>query len=326
MNRRTFITLLGGAAAWPLAAGAQQAGMPVIGLLVTAPALVGGRRMTAFHQGLAEMGYIEGQNISTIGVGADGQHDRLPSLAAELVRRQVSVIVSLQNPVAAIAARDATKITPIIFSVTTDPVRLGLVASVARPGGNATGVYNFSTELAAKRLGLLRDLLPDSKTLAVLYNPGIPANQAAAQEVHAAAAAIGHQVRVVQASTSSEIEAAFATLARERPNALLIIPDPLFSSRNTQIVLLAARHVIPAIYTQREFAEAGGLMSYGTSLTDIYRQLGVYTGRVLKGTQPAELPVVQSTKFELVINLQAASAIGLEIPPSLLARADEVIE
>ena len=272
------------------------------------------------------MGYIEGQNISTIGVGADGQHDRLPSLAAELVRRQVSVIVSLQNPVAAIAARDATKITPIIFSVTTDPVRLGLVASVARPGGNATGVYNFSTELAAKRLGLLRDLLPDSKTLAVLYNPGIPANQAAAQEVHAAAAAIGHQVRVVQASTSSEIEAAFATLARERPNALLIIPDPLFSSRNTQIVLLAARHVIPAIYTQREFAEAGGLMSYGTSLTDIYRQLGVYTGRVLKGTQPAELPVVQSTKFELVINLQAASAIGLEIPPSLLARADEVIE
>ena len=187
-------------------------------------------------------------------------------------------------------------------------------------------MYNFSTELAAKRLGLLRDLLPDSKTLAVLYNPGIPANQAAAQEVHAAAVAIGHQVHVVQASTSSEIEAAFATLARERPNALLIIPDPLFSSRNTQIVLLAARHVIPAIYTQREFAEAGGLMSYGTSLTDIYRQLGVYTGRVLKGTQPAELPVVQSTKFELVINLQAASAIGLEIPPSLLARADEVIE
>jgi putative ABC transport system substrate-binding protein len=274
--------------------------------------------MAAFRRGLAEMGYVEGQNVLTVSLGAEGRHDRLPAIAAELVRRQVSVIVSLQVPVAATAARDATKDIPTIFSVTSDPVELGLVASLARPGGNATGVYNFSTELAAKRLGLLRELLPGSKAVAVIYNPTMPASERAVREVHAASTEIGQRVRVVNASTSAEIYAAFATLARERPDALLVIPDAFFSSRNTQIVLLATRHGLPAIYTQREFAEAGGLMSYGTSLADVYRQVGVYTGRVLKGAKPAELPVVQSTKFELVINLQAAMAIGLDVPPTLL--------
>jgi putative ABC transport system substrate-binding protein len=207
-----------------------------------------------------------------------------------------------------------------------NPVELGLVASLARPGGNATGVNSFSTELAAKRLGLLRELLPNSKAVAVLFNAATPANQAAVQEVHAAAATLGLQIRVVNASTSGEIDTAFAALARERPDALLVINDPLFTSRNTQIVLLTARHTIPAMLTQREYAELGGLMSYGTNTADAYRQIGVYTGRVLKGAKPADLPVVQSSKFEFVINLQAAKALGLEIPPTLLARADEVIE
>jgi putative ABC transport system substrate-binding protein len=251
----------------------------------------------------------------------------LPTLAGNLVRRQVSVIVSPQSTVAAIAARDATKVIPIIFSVTTDPVKLGLVASLARPGGNATGMNNFSTELVAKRLSLLHELVPAAKRVAVLVNPASAAiTEATLREVEAAARTIGLQIQVLNASTSPEIDAAFATLARERPDALFVGGDTFFSSQNMQIVLLATRHVIPAAYSQREFAEAGGLMSYSTSLAEVYRQLGIYTGRVLKGARPADLPVVQSTKFEFVINLPAAKALGLEVPPMLLARADEVIE
>jgi putative ABC transport system substrate-binding protein len=327
MQRRKFIKLLGGAAVtWPLAARAQQSAMPVIGFLYAASGLASEKRLAAFGQGLAETGYTEGQNVSILKTGADGKFDRLPSLVADLIRRQVNVIVVPQSSVAAIAAHDATKVIPIIFSVTVDPVRLGLVASLSRPGGNATGVNSFSSELSAKRLGLLRELLPNSKAVALLFNPATPANEAAVREVHASAATLGLQIRVVNASTSGEIDLAFATLARERPDALLVINDPLFTSRNTQIVLLAARHTIPAMLTQREYAELGGLMSYGTNTADAYRQIGVYTGRVLKGAKPADLPVVQSSKFEFVINLQAAKALGLEIPPTLLARADEVIE
>jgi putative ABC transport system substrate-binding protein len=326
MKRREFIAGLGGAAAWPLASRAQQAAMPVIGFLFAAPALAGEKRMVAFGQGLAEIGYNEGQNVSILKAGADGKLDRLPTLAADLVRRQVSAIVSPQSSLAAIAVRDATKIIPIIFSVTADPVKLGLVASLARPGGNATGVNSFSTELVAKRLGLLRELLPGSKAVAVLFNPATPAGQAAVKEVHAAAGTLGLQVRVVNASTSGEIDLAFATLARERPDALLVINDPLFISSDTQIVLLAARHAIPAMLTQREYTEVGGLMSYGSNLADVYRQIGIYTGRVLKGTKPADLPVVQSTRFEFVINLKTAKALGITVPPSLLVSADELIE
>jgi putative ABC transport system substrate-binding protein len=327
MRRRQFFGVLGGAAAsWSLSAHAQQSAIPVIGFLYAASGLASEKRLAAFRHGLAETGYIEDQNVSILKTGADGKFDRLPSLVADLIRRQVNVIVVPQSSVAATAAHNATKVIPIIFSVTADPVRLGLVASLARPGGNATGIYNFSTELAAKRLGLLRELLPSSKAVAVLFNPATPANEAAVQEVRASAATLGLQIRIVNAGTSGEIDLAFATLARERPDALLVINDPLFVSRNTQIVLLAARHTIPAMLTQREFAEAGGLMSYGTNTADAYRQIGVYAGRVLKGAKPADLPVVQSSKFEFVINLQAAKALGLEIPPTLLARADEVIE
>jgi putative ABC transport system substrate-binding protein len=325
MKRREFIAGLGGAVAWPHVARAQQA-MPVIGFLYAAAGLASETRLAFFRQGLAETGHVEGQNVILLKIGADGKLDRLPLLAADLVRRQVNVIVTPQSSLAATAAHNATKTIPIIFSVTVNPVQLGLVASLARPGGNATGVNSFSSELAAKRLGLLRELLPGSKTVAVLFNPRTPVNEAAVQEVQASAGILGLRVRVINASTSGEIESAFATLASERPDALLVINDPLFTSRNTQIVLLAARHAIPAIFTQREYADLGGLMTYGTSTADAYRQLGSYTGQVLKGTKPAELPVVQASKFEFIINLQAAKALGLEIPPQLLARADEVIE
>jgi putative tryptophan/tyrosine transport system substrate-binding protein len=326
VKRRQFITLLGGVAAWPLAARAQQPRMPVIGVLSAAPAMVGERRMIAFRQGLAETGYVEGQNAAMLVVHAESQLDRLPVLAAELARRQVSVIVAPQSSAAAIAARAATRTIPIVFGVTSDPVKLGLVESLAHPGGNATGVNNFSGELWSKRLGLLRELLPDGKVVAVLFNPATAANEIALIDVQAAAVSTGQQLRIIKVSTGGEIDAAFATLARERPDALVVVNDPLFSSRNVQIALLAARHVIPAIYSQREYAEAGGLMSYGTSLADAYRQMGIYTGRILKGAKPADLPVVQSTKFELVVNLQSAKALGLDVPPTLLARADEVIE
>jgi putative ABC transport system substrate-binding protein len=282
--------------------------------------------MVAFRQGLAEMGFTEGQNVVAVSLAAEGNLDRLPMLAAELARRQTSVTVCPQSSLASLTARDATKSIPIIFSTPSDAVKLGLVANLAHPGGNITGVNSFTTELAAKRLGLLHELLPAGKVVAVLFNPATPASQGALKEVHAAGDATRQQIRVVNAGTSSEIELAFAALARERPDALLVVNDPLFSSQRMQIVLLAARHTMPAIYTQREYADAGGLMSYGTSFAEVYYQMGVYTGRILKGAKPADLPVVQSTKFELVINLQSAKALGLNVPPQLLALADEVIE
>jgi putative ABC transport system substrate-binding protein len=328
VKRRAFLTSVGaGAAAYTAHAWGQQPLVPTIGLLGAAPALVGEKRMTAFRQGLAEMGFSEGRNVAMVSVGADGKLDRLPGLAAELVRRPVAVIVCPQSSVAALAAREATDSIPIVFSVTADPVRLGLVASLARPGGNMTGVNSFSSELAAKRLGILRELLPRARAVAVLFNPATRANEAIPREILAAGDAIGLHVRLLNVSTADDIGRAFEMLVRDdRPDAVLVVNDPLFSSHRTQIILLTARHALPAIYTQREFAEAGGLMSYGTSLAEVYRQLGLYTGRVLKGEKPADLPIVQSTRFELVLNLQSAKALGLEIPATLLARADEVIE
>jgi len=326
MRRRDFVALLGGgAAAWPIAAWAQQQpAMPVIGFLdvINSPA-----RLAAFHQGLGESGYVLGENVAIEMRSAEGRYGRFPELVADLVRRRVSVIVAPSTTPAALAARAATTTIPIVFGVGDDPVKLGLVANLARPGGNATGINFFTAELAAKRLGLLRELLPAATRVAVLVNPTDSIRvETIMREVTTAAAAIGLQFQVVSASTSGEIDAAFATLARARPDALFVGPDPFFYTRRGQLALQAARHAIPASYAIRDYAEAGGLMSYGTNITDAYHQVGVYAGRILKGAKPADLPVQQSTKFELVINLQAARTIGLDVPPSLLARADEVIE
>jgi putative ABC transport system substrate-binding protein len=327
MRRRNFIALIGGAAAgWPPVARAQQPAMPIIGVLGAAPNLIDEKRMLAFHCGLSESGYIQGQNVAVSYLRAEGRYDRLSALAPEFVRRQVSIIVAPNSAPAALAAKAATNTIPIVFSVATDPVKLGLVSSLARPGGNATGIYFFLTDLGGKRLGILHELLPTAAIVAVLTNPAGPTTQLGVQDVQAAAHAVGVKVRVLNASNPGEIDTAFATFARERPDALLVINDPFLGSRRTQIVLLAARHAVPAIYSNPEYAEAGGLMSYSTNFSEVYHQLGAYTGRILKGATPAELPVVQSTKFELVINLQAAKALGLEIPPMLLARADKVIE
>jgi putative tryptophan/tyrosine transport system substrate-binding protein len=327
MKRREFITLLGGAAAaLPLAARAQQPAMPAIGFLNPTFIESNADRLRGFHRGLKDTGYVEGENVTVVYRWAEGQNDRLPELAAELVRRQVSVIAAFA-PAAVFAAKAATTTVPIVFGVNEDPVRLGLVASLARPGGNATGINFFTAEVAAKRLNLLRELVPAAVRVAVLVNPAnATSTESTLKDVLAAARAVGLQTQVLNAGTGSEINAALATFMTEKSDALLIAGDAFFSHRRVQLVHLATRHAIPAIYSQREFTEIGGLMSYGPNLADAFRQVGAYVGRILKGAKPADLPVVQSTKFELVINAETARLLGLPLPQTLLATADEVIE
>jgi putative tryptophan/tyrosine transport system substrate-binding protein len=326
MIRRQFITLLGGAAAWPLAARAQQPTMPVIGFLHPQSSDGFTEPLRGFRQGLNDTGYSEGDNVAIDYRWADNQVDRLPALAGDLVRKQVAVIVAIGGTDSARAAKAAATTIPIVFNVGDDPVKLGLVSSLSRPGGNVTGVNFFSVELAAKRLELLLELVPRATRVAVLVNPAVAAGEPTVRDAQGAARAMGLQIHVLNASSSNEINTAFATLARERPDALLVGTGPPFTARRVQLVQLAAYHKIPAIYALRQNAEIGGLMTYGASLTDAYRQVGVYTGRILKGAKPADLPVVQASKFELVINVQTARMLGLTVPQSLLSTADEVIE
>jgi len=326
MRRRDFIKLIGGAtAAWPLAARAQQAAMPVIGFLGPTTAQGDAPYVAAFRQGLQQAGYREGQNVAIEYRWAEGQNDRFPAMAADLVRRQVTAIAVL-GPPAALAAKAATSTIPIVFVTGRDPVELGLVASLARPGGNLTGVVTLSGELGLKRLELLHELVPTATTLALLVNPTYPNAEALASTLQAEARILGLQLQVLHASTEREIDQVFATLVQLRAGGLVIATDPFFLTRSEQFAALALRHAIPSIFQYRAFATAGGLMSYGTSIEDLNRQAGIYTGRILKGEKPADLPVQQATKVELIINLKTAKALGLTIPLSLLGRADEVIE
>jgi putative tryptophan/tyrosine transport system substrate-binding protein len=327
MRRRHFLTLLGGAAAtWPLAARAQQTAMPVIGYLDSqSPGPFADLVLVAFRQGLKDTGYVEGENVVIEYRWADNQIDRLPRLAAELVRLRVAVIIA-GGPPAALAAKAATSTIPIVFGVGEDPVKIGLVASLVRPGSNLTGINFLSSELAAKRLALLREMVPSAIRIAVLVDPTFPPTEALLQDIATAAPTMGLQIQVLNASTSREINAAFAAFVRERPDALFVGTGPFLTNRRVQLVLLAGRHGIPAIYGARQYTDAGGLMNYGPNIVDAYRQMGTYAGRILKGAKPADLPVVQSSKFELVINAETARLLGLTVPPALLARADEVIE
>ena len=325
MRRREVITLIGGAAAWPLGASAQQPAVPVIGFLHPLSVHAVADQLRAFHQGLKEAGFVDGENVAIEYRWADNRTDRLPALAADLVRRQVAVIATVGT--SAFAAKAATTTIPIVFVGGEDPVKLGLVASLARPGGNLTGINWLGGELVAKRLELLRQLLPAATRVAVLVNPAFATlTEITLRDVETAARAMGLQIQVLNADTSREIDAAFEIIGREQPDALIVGPGPFFNSRRVQIAQLAARYAVPAIHTTRLEAEAGGLMSYGPSLTDAYRQAGAYTGRILKGAKPEDLPVVQSSKFELVINAQTARMLRLNVPATLLAIADEVIE
>jgi putative ABC transport system substrate-binding protein len=328
VKRRQFITLLGGvAAAWPFAARAQQPAMPLIGFLDSRSPDALTDRLRGFRQGLKDTGYADGENVIIVYSWAEGQFDRLPVLAAELVRRQVAVIATSGGAGPALAAKAATTTIPIVFTSAEDPVRRGLVASLARPGGNLTGINFLNLEVASKQLQLLREMVPAAVHVGVLVNPVYATNaETTLRDVEPAARAIGFQIQVLNASSSREIDAAFATFVRERVDGLFVSGDPFFNSRRLQLSLLAMRHAVPATYSGREYAEVGGLMSYGSDITDAYRQMGVYAGRILKGAKPADLPVVQSSKFELVINAQTARMLSLEVPATLLARADEVIE
>jgi ABC-type uncharacterized transport system substrate-binding protein len=330
LQRREFITLLGGAGvanAWPITARAQQPAMPVIGFLDPRSPHTLADQLRAFREGLKDSGYVEGQNVTIEHRWAEGQFDRLPALAAELVRRGVAVIATNGGPAAAFAAKVATTTIPIVFMAGEDPVKLGLVASLARPGGNLTGVNLVIGELTAKRLGLLRELVPGAARIAVLVNPTNTANaETTLRDVEPAARAMGLQIQIFKASTSREIEAAFATFVHERPDALFVGNDAYLTSRRIQLTHLATRYAVPATYGAREIVEVGGLMSYGVNIPDALRQLGVYAGRILKGAKPADLPVVQASKFELVINQQTARMLGLTVPDKLLVAADEVIE
>jgi putative ABC transport system substrate-binding protein len=328
MKRRAFITLLGGAAAWPLAARAQQSGpMPVVGFINAGTPDGMSRYTAAFRNALSEADYVEGRSVTVEYHWLEGRYDRLPAVIADLVRRRVAVIVTGGFTQAALAAKAATETIPIVFGVGEDPVRLGLVANLAQPGGNATGINFFPQELLAKRLGLLHDLVPTATRIAVLVNPANPpVAEPMLRDIPEAARAIGLQIQILNASTSREIDSAFDAIGRDRADALFLAPDAFFTSRRGQIAMLAVRDRMPASGSNRELAEAGLLMSYGTNLVDMFHQVGIYAASILKGAKPADLPVLQSTKFEFVVNLQTARALGLEVPNSIQLLADEVIE
>ena len=329
MNRRAFITAIGGAAAaaaWPHTARAQQSAIPVIGYLDASAPETSARFAAAFRKGLSEIGYAEGRNVAIEYRWAYNNYDRVPELASDLLGRRVSVIAAMGGTQTALAAKAATTVVPIVFGFGGDPVETGLVASLSRPGGNVTGVVTMNVELAAKRLGLMRELVPAATRFAVLVNPDNPGTASATRAALAAAARAGWQIEFLEVSNNIDLNAAFASLMQMRAEALLTSPEVIFVIRRVQLLTLAARHAMPTIYPSREFAEAGGLMSYGSSYTDMHRQAGVYTGRILKGEKPSDLPVMQPTTFEFVINLQTAQALGIDVPSTLLARADEVIE
>ena len=326
MRRREFITLVGGAAAsWPLATGAQQPAMPVVGFMMAGSRAALRDEITAFEAGLKELGFVEGQNLALEYRFAEGQFERFPAFASDLVNRRASVIAA-SSPQAALAAKQATATIPIVFSVGADPVEVGLVSSLSHPGGNVTGVYQFTAGLESKRLGLLHEMVPKAKVVGILINPNYAAAESQLRDVQDSAAHLGLRLVVVRANTESEFAAAFSTVVTQRAGAILVCASPFFNSRRQQLIVLASSHALPAIFEWRDFAVAGGLMSYGTSLNNAYRQAGIYAGRILKGEKASDLPVVQSTKFEFVINLSTVKALHIEVPPTLSARADEIIE